>query len=366
MASIGGLRGTHLEASVNGTMRAVLAILLFAVTASACASGGHETRRGPVAATSAATGASTPTPAPSPSAQAEDSQAVTPAEAADLVRKILRTDDAVRASGDEFYALQQVRDAQNQITATAFQSTGMKPPRYTWGAPRVLVPRLDRFPYWFAAVVERRDASGANRTAVLVFMKQYEVSRWQLSFVSLLYPGTKLPDVSLDSQGYATPLATRDDSIAISPHLMAPLHATIAEEGPGGFAADLIAAGPQTTGYFTEVEKIQPESKWRGYLYDSLFAATAFPIYALRTTDGGAVILYSLTRTTLRQAKIKHADGLVPVPKEVRWAVGSVVVPNMLRVVETQQYVSHVSRRGAAEPAKIIGFDGAATGVSYK
>ncbi|MEV7965183.1 hypothetical protein AB0O34_04285 [Sphaerisporangium sp. NPDC088356] len=351
---------------MNRTMRAVLAMFLFAATASACASSGHEIRRSPVAATSAATGASTPAPSPSSSPQVGDTPAVTPAEAAEQVHLILATDDALRASGDEYPARQQVRDAQSLFTATAFQSTGMKPPRYTWGRPKLLVPRLDRFPYWFAAVVERRDESGASRTAVLAFMKQYDVSRWQLSFASLLYPRTKLPEVSLDPQGYATPLATRDDSIAISPHLMAPLHATIAEEGPGGFAAGLIAAGPQTTGYFTEVEKIQSESKLRGFLYDSLFAATAFPIYALRTTDGGAVILYSLTRTTLRQAKIKHADGLVPVPKDVRWAVGSVVVPNMLRVIETQQYVSHVSRRGAAEPAKIIGFDGAATGVSYK
>ncbi|MEU8268506.1 hypothetical protein AB0B89_15215 [Sphaerisporangium sp. NPDC049002] len=351
---------------MNRTMRAVLAMFLSAVTAAACASGGHEIRRSPVAATSASTGASTPVPSPSASPTATDSPAVTLTEAADVMREILQTDDVLRASGDESYALQQVQGAQSLITATAFQSTGMKPPRYTWGRPKLLVPQLDRFPYWFAAVVERRDADGASRTAVLAFMKQYEISRWQLSFASLLYPGTKPPEVSLDSRGYATPLATRDDSIAISPHLMAPLHATIAEEGPGGFAAGLIAAGPQTTGYFTEVKKIQPEAKLRGFLYDSLFAATAFPIFALRTTDGGAVILYSLTRTTLRQAKIKHADGLVPVPKEVRWAVGSVVVPNTLRVVETQQYVSHVLRRGAAEPAKIIGFDGAATGVSDK
>ncbi|MCW2877045.1 MAG: hypothetical protein JWQ95_1145 [Sphaerisporangium sp.] len=361
MASMGVLRALIGEASVKRIMRVALALSVFAGAMSACSSGGPRIQQSPVAATSPATTASMPSPSPSATAEGP---AVTQAEAARVVHTILQADDTARASGAEFYALGETRDAQALITATAFQSTDLTPPRYTWGRPTLLVPRLDRFPYWFAAVVERHDASGKSRTAVLAFMKQYESSRWQLSFASLLYPGTKPPAVSLDLQGYATPLATRDDTIAISPHLMAPLHATIAEEGPGGFAADLIAAGPQTTGYFTEVKKVQPEFKWRGFLYDSLFAATAFPIYALRTTGGGALILYSLTRTTLRQAKAKVAEGLVPVPKDVRWAVDSPVVRLKLRVIETQQYVSDVARKGAAEPAKIIGFDGAPTGVS--
>jgi hypothetical protein len=345
-------------------MRVVLASCLLVVSALACSSGGSQNGRGPAAAVSAAapaTSASPPPASPSPSAEGPG---VTLAEAAKVLHTILRTDDAARAYGAEKYAQDETRDAQRLMTVTDFQSTGGKPPRYTWGTPTLLVPRLDRYPHWFAAVVERKDSGGHARTAVLGFMQQYETSRWQFGFASLLYPGTEPPDVSLDTQGYATPLATRDDTIAISPHLMAPLHATIAEEGPGGFAAGLIAAGPQTTGYFTEVEKVQPDFKWRGLLYDSLFAATAFPIYALRTSDGGAVILYSLTRTTLWQAKAKSAEGLVPVPKDVRWAVDGPVVRRKLRIEETQQYVSHVSRRGATEPAKIIGFDGAPTSVS--
>ncbi|GGK64541.1 putative lipoprotein [Sphaerisporangium melleum] len=338
------------------TMRVALALFLLAGSLMACSS--------PPAPRS---GASSATPSASPTEAApREAPAVGLAEAGRVLREILAADDAARASGAESYALEQTRDAQRDLTRVAFTSTGLRPPRYTWGKPELLVPRLkaDRYPYWFAAVAERRDGHGRRRTAVLAFMKQYETSMWQLSFASLLYPGTSPPAVLLDDEGYATALATRDDSIAISPHLMAPLHATIAEEGPRGFAASLIAPGPQTTGYFDEVEKIQPDYRTRGLLYDSLFAATAFPIFALRTTDGGAVILYSLRRTTLRQAKIKSAEGLVPVPKAVRWAVPSQVVPSMLRMIETQQDVSQVARKGAAERARIIGFDGAATEVT--
>ncbi|MFC7386882.1 hypothetical protein [Sphaerisporangium rhizosphaerae] len=350
------------------TMRAALAPSLLAaamVTLVACSTPPAPTSRGAVPASASP---SAPAGSASPTSTAAEAPAVTLQEAGRVTREILAADDAARAAGAEFYAVDQSRDAQAPITVAAFESTGLRSARYTWGGPALLVPRLrpGRYPYWFAAIVERRDAKGQGRTAVLAFMKQYEAADWRLSFASLLYPGAEPPAVALDEDGYATPLATRDDSIAISPHLMAPLHATIAEEGPKGYAASLIGPGPQTTGYFDEVEKTQPEYKLRGFLYDSLFAATAYPIYALRTTDGGAAILYSLTRTTLRQAKTASAAGLVPVPKDVRWSVGSVVVPSMVRMVETQQYVSQVARRGSPERARIIGFDGAATSVTSR
>ncbi|MDH2427882.1 hypothetical protein [Sphaerisporangium sp. TRM90804] len=344
---------------MSRTMRGLLVLSLLLLAA--CSPGGGASPL-PAAVKPATSPAGTPTPSPAPSAEAH----VTLEDARRVLRVYLATDDVVRASGDLSFDLALARDGQAPFASTAFRSTSMRPPRYTWGEPRLLVPRLDRFPLWFAAVVERRGPGGEKRTAVMAFMKQYTTSRWLLSFSSLLEPGAAPPKVALDAEGYATPLPTRDDTVAISPHLMAPLHATIAEEGPGGFAASLIAAGPRTTGYFTQRGEDKPTAKWFGFLDESIFAATAYPIYALRTDDGGAVILYSLTRTTLRQAKMKHAQGLVPVPEDVRWAVGAPVVATMLRLVETHQYVSQVSRTGAAEPARVIGFDGAVTGVSQK
>ncbi|MEO3812948.1 hypothetical protein ABGB17_28430 [Sphaerisporangium sp. B11E5] len=342
-------------------VRAALATLLVAGAIVGCTSEPPAARRSP--------SPSAPL-SPEASPTTEEPPTVTLKEAAEVVRAVLATDDVVRAAGDEPYALAQRRDAQSPITVTEFRSTGLKPPRYTWGEPRLLVPRLDRFPLWFAALVERREPGGDRRTALLAFMRQYENSRWQLSFASLLYAATPLDvdgaplGVSLDEEGYATPLPTRDDTLAISPHLMAPLHATIAEEGPGGFAAGLIAAGPQTTGYFTEVGEAKPEAKRLGFLYDSIFGATEYPIYALRATDGGGVVLYSLSRTTNWQAQTANAIGVVPVPENARWSIGRPVVRRKLRVTETQQYVAHVQPRGATRLSEVVGYDGAVTGVS--
>ncbi|WP_214408634.1 hypothetical protein [Sphaerisporangium fuscum] len=349
---------------MNKTMRVALSPLLLAGLLAGCSAGGSADGRLPTASSSATT---VPAAATSPSAT-PDGPAVTLAEAGQEARKILKADEIIRAFGAESYALAQTADAQRQVTVADFQSTAMRPARYTWGDPTLLVPRLEagRYPYWFAAVAERRDAGGTSRTAVLAFMKSDERSRWQLRSVSLLYPGTKPPAITLDSEGYATALATRDESVAISPRLMAPLHATIAEEGPKGYAAQLITAGPQTTGYFAEVQKAQPAAKRQGLLYDSIFAATPYPIYALRAAGGGAVIIYSLRRTTSLQGETVSASGLVPVPKAVRWAVDhqAARVARKLRVVETQQYVSQVARKGATDPAKIIAFDGTPTTIT--
>ncbi|GII75349.1 hypothetical protein Sru01_03310 [Sphaerisporangium rufum] len=338
------------------------AMLVVGLAAGCSRNGAAPAAASPVPVTPSPAASAGPPVSPSPSATGP---AVTAAEAARVTREILAADDVLRVAGGERDALLQTRDGQRSIISAQFRSTGLAPRRFTWGEPKLLVPRLVRPPLWFAAVAERRDRGGGHpRTAVLVFMKESDTALWQLSFASLLYPGVSLPEVARDAEGYATALSTRDSTTAISPHLMAPLHATIAEEGPGGFAAGLIAAGPQTTGYFAEVQKITPDAKRRGFLYDSLFAATTFPIYALRTADGGALILYSLTRKTLTQAKTDNAFGLVPVPKDVRWAVKRPVVRSRLSVEQTQQYISHVRRKGAAEPARIIAFDGAPTRVS--
>jgi hypothetical protein len=285
---------------------------------------------------------------------------VTLDEARGLLDEALAADDVARANGDEHLALDLSRDAPNAITVATYRSSNMSPPRYTWGARTVIVPRLVTFPYWFAATAERRDSRGRTRTAMLVLMRDSEKSRWRIGFSSLLESGLEPPPVKLDADGYATALATRDESVMISPHLMGPLHATIAEEGPGGFAAGLIVSGAHTTGYFTQISADRQLAKLRDCMnYDSIFAATTFPVYALRTPDGGAVILYSLNRTTTWAPKLKCGEGKrLEIPAGARWMLKNPVVLKERRIVETQQYVSVVPAKNAGPTARIIAYDG--------
>ncbi|GAA0396473.1 hypothetical protein Acor_49270 [Acrocarpospora corrugata] len=331
--------------------RAIALVVLFAVAA--CTSAPPpQPHPSPVAATTAATAAPTPTPV-----------ALTFEDAATALREHLAADDVARVNGDERWALDLARDGQDLFTIAQYRTARMHPPRYTWGEPTLIVPRqYGNAPLWFAAVLERREDGGEPRKALLVFVKQGEI--WQNSFESLLE--ADLPPLKLDEEGHATALDARDQSIAISPYLMGPLHATIAEEGRAGYASGLIEPGPRTTGYFAEIKRNRKSFKSRGLAYDSLFAlAVGFPVYAVRTADGGGLVLYSLTRTTTWTAKLENAQGMhLEIPEEARWALRSDVIVKERRILETQQYVGAVPPKDSSAPAEVVGYDGLVTRAS--
>ncbi|GII53352.1 hypothetical protein Pth03_17410 [Planotetraspora thailandica] len=344
---------------MNGVARSALAVALLAGTAAACSSPAPaRPSASPAAATSSA-------PAASPSPEA---QAVTVQEATRALKTFLATDDVLRSAGADRWTLALTRDGQRPITAAQIHSYGATPPHYSWTRPRVFVPRQGaKTPLqWFAATAERHSSSGEVRTAVLAFTRPNPKSPWQNSFESLIYPGDKPPDVSLDADGYATALDSRDESIAISPNLMGPLHATVAEDGPRGFASGLIAPGPQTTGYSADIgaakEKAQSDD---GMQYQSLFAvATTYPVFALRTEGGGALMLYTLIRTSTWSPSqgLMFAKGRpVTVPAQARWMLKDPFIINERVIEETQQYVSAVPPKASTAPAYVIGYDGLVT-----
>ncbi|MCG5218480.1 hypothetical protein [Streptosporangium sp. KLBMP 9127] len=337
----------------NGRRRVFVPALSLMIVLSSCS--GAESgpaRSTPMAATGAASLATS-----APAAK------VTREQAGQALRRYLMTDDVLRAGGELRMALEIVRDGQTPLSTAAYRSSDLEPTRYTWGEPTLFVPRLDRAPYWFTAVVERREGD-ETRQALLTLVKEDDEGHWQLSFASLLFPGAELPEIALDAEGYATALATRDERIAISPQLMAPLHATVAEEGAKGFSAALIAPGAHTTGYSSEIAERRRQARHDGLNYDSIFGATSSPVFGLRTRDGGGLVQYALTRTTTLTAKVPSAPW-IEVPKAARWAVGdSAAVAKELRLVETHQYASVVPKSDSRRAADVIAFDGAVTRVT--
>ncbi|RBQ17036.1 hypothetical protein DP939_26465 [Spongiactinospora rosea] len=345
----------------------VATLMLLPVVLAACSAGGREAGgASPVAAT---------TPAATPGGTATASTAPVPVvtleEARRVVTRLLATDDVLRAGGELRMALEIVRDGQAALTTAAYRANDMEPPRYGWGDPVLYVPRLDRAPYWFTAVVERRDGPGGRereddaRSAVLTFMKENDESRWQLSFATLLYSGAEPPEVALDAEGYATALSTRDESLEISPQLMAPLHATVAEEGSQGFSAALIAPGEHTTGYSAEIAERKQQARHDGLNFDSIFGATKSPVFGLRTRDGGGFVQYAMTRTTTLSAKLPSAPWIA-IPQDARWAAEQPAMAKEMRIIETHQYAAEVPAKGSRRPAEVIAFDGAITRVSGK
>ncbi|OPG11738.1 hypothetical protein B1L11_18595 [Microbispora sp. GKU 823] len=303
-------------------------------------------------------------------------------EASRALDAFLDTDDVLRLAGADRWALLLTQDGQRPITIAGIHSQEGEPARYTWDRRTVLVPRQSgRSAVWFAATARRRDASGEVRTGVFTFVRQGQDGRWLNSFASLLYPGEKPPSVALDADGYATALESRDASVAISPNLMGPLHATVAEEGPKGYASGLIAPGPQTTGFYDEIVKTKVTAKADDCMvYESIFAsAPNYPTFALRTRDGGAMMLYTLIRTSSWTASaqpqgqpqgLKCAEGRpVAIPAEARWLLNpakNLFIRQKRQIVETQQYVSAVPPKASTAPAHVVGYEGFVTGGSNR
>ncbi|WP_066372922.1 hypothetical protein [Herbidospora mongoliensis] len=332
-------------------MRRALTLSAVVLLLAGCTTQAPAPRPSPVAATSK------PSPTPAPPALTIDEAA----EAADV---FLGADDVIRSMGDGRMALERARDGQDPLALAEYRSSENRPIRFSWGPRKLIVPRLPKgVTPWFAAVAERRHGK-ERQTSIMTFMKEGQF--WQRGFTTLLNGDAVLPEVETDAEGYATLLDARDQSIAISPNLLGPLHATVAEEGPKGFTSGLIEAGPLTNGFFDDIALQKKIYEKAGYDYISIFAAAAsYPVQAVRTADGGGLLFYTLTRTTQWIPVLPNAlGGHLPIPADAKWDLTTTEILKDRRIQETQQFLALVPPRTSEARAEIIAYDGRITQAS--
>ncbi|MGE5292874.1 MAG: hypothetical protein ACM3ML_37945 [Micromonosporaceae bacterium] len=292
------------------------------------------------------------------------------AAARQVFNTFVTTDDVARAAGDERLELTLVNNAQVPLTVATYETAayfGTPVPRYVYGTPRLYVPQMTGFPFWFAAVVRRAPLGGGPaRTAIMVFTRPAPDDSWQLSLSTLLLPGATLPPIAVDGSGHATALATFDHQLLVTPNSTGALQATVAEQGSDAPAAALIAPGPYTTGLHREILIAKHREIRKGLAYDSLLDGTTFPLYALRTTDGGGLILYSLNRNTviLRKGKQGRQIEIPQAFAPVLDAADNLVIRFELDTTETYQFATKVpAKRSGGAPAimRVIAADGGPT-----
>jgi hypothetical protein len=328
----------------------VLALALALAGAAGCSSGHAKTK--PAAAVS------TPDTTPPP-------EAVTPEMASAAFRSFVINDDVARASGDERLALWWTSEGQSQLTAAAFRramAAGQPVPRYRYDSPALYVPRLlpDGM-QWFVASARRTTLDGKDPHTVLMgFVRSKPTMRWRLSLLTLLDKKQKPPKIAVDDEGYAKPLATFDANLLIPPRVVPSIQATLAEEGPGNVAAKVMATGKHTTDFYTTDQKATKPKKSNGLKVDTVYSATAFPIFPLATADGGGLVLYALSRDAV-STKSKKKPGHVPIPKDAAPFVDAGLVHSELDVTQTLQFAALVppkplkdAKGGAASTAKAV------------
>jgi hypothetical protein len=322
---------------------------------------------------------------PVAAAAAPAPERLTPDVARQAFRDYVTNEDVARASGDERLALSWASEGQAQLIAAAFRKsafTGDPVPRYDYGAPRMYVPRLTTYPQWFVTVADRtprgarppagsrgKQAKTPRKTAIMAFIRWDPSSRWRLSLTTVVDDKAKLPQPVVDQEGFATALATFDSGLVIQPRGVPAIQATLAEEGPTSVAAKVMRTGRNTTDHYSQTRKAKKRAKDAGLAYDTVFRATGFPIFALRTTGGGGLVLYALEQNTVTYLR-NNKDGHLAIPRDAAHLLDTLVMKDQLDVSTTLQFaavVPPVATGRATQPkADVIASDGAVTAAVTK
>ena len=321
---------------------------------------------GSLLAAQGCTGSTAATPA------ASTAPALTLSTARQAFNTFITTDDIARASGDEWLEVSLVANGEVALTTAAYQDAdflGQRVPRYRYGTPRLYVPRLKGYPLWFMALVPRTPRGGGPaRTAIMVFNRPVSSEGWVLSSLTLLGQGQALPDIAVDSSGYATPLATYDGKLPVAPDAVGALQATVAQDGPHSSASAIVAGGPYTTGVHSQIIAAKQRATAQGYKDDALLNGNSDPVFALRTTSGGAFVTYTLnlnsvtlrTNTPVRQIQIPA--GYAPL------LAGKLILRNELDTTDTDEYAAVVPPKAPPgkpqPPVDVIAFNGGPTSAS--
>ena len=220
--------------------------------------------------------------------------------------------------GNAAQGLGVVADAQWSIVHAQYRAlttTGTPVPRYSYGTPTFYVPALSSYPQWFVVAVPVTPAAGAAAVnTVMAFDKLAPDQPWTLNGSAVL--DRPLPAIARDSDGYAVNVSTKDTSLLLPPNVVGATQAAVVDEGPTAPAAAVIANGPQTTGMYTAQTAQGNSYTAQGLSYQWLLEGAAVPQFDLRTTDGGALVIYTMYLNTTIEHPGNVFGARIPIPAD--------------------------------------------------
>jgi hypothetical protein len=287
----------------------------------------------------------------------------TPATAMRVFNSYVTAEKVALANHDEMLALSLATSAEYSLVTASFSiaaRSGQAVPAAVYGQPALYVPRQTTYPQWFAAVAPQHPAAGGpSRTAVLIFDRAHARSAWALSGSVLLDPGAPALKVATSSSGYATALPASDQALKVRPDIVGAMHATVVDDGPASEATAAVASGPQTTGLYSANSTAAHQATALHESYQWQMEGTSYPEFALRTTDGGALVFYTMylntsTATSKPPAHSKAPLPTIPVPApfQALLKANQPSLHHQLTADQTLQFVA-LDPPGTAQAAKI-------------
>lgn len=163
-----------------------------------------------------------------------------------------------------------------------------------------LIPEQRGWPKWFAAdTANNRD----HDRWLISFTRDGADQPWKASYLTILKPA-KMPKFAMDKDGHAEDVPVQTTELAMPPASVADNYTGYLDSGrPEGFAD-----GPYTSQLRDAREKGKKTDKYVTQYADQAVSARQYPPLALRTADGGALVLF----TTQQSWKVTAARGTPP------------------------------------------------------
>ena len=260
------------------------------------------------AALAAAGCTSTAAPAGAGSRAGSGTPEVTTAQAGQVFASYVAVADRAASTGDASLALSNVTGVQKLTIATqlkAAQSGTGALARYRYGTPAFDLPRQHGYPRWFVASVTRslvgRGGSPGGTAGLslapagqvlMVFQQGSATGPWLLSSTSQLPAGASVPPLATDGAGYVATVPLNSGAQLARPDSTGALQAAVVDDGPASPATKVVAAGNLTTGIYAAARAAFTAPA--GDLYQWELEGTHYANFALRTADGGALVLYGM------------------------------------------------------------------------
>ncbi|MBC6456810.1 hypothetical protein [Actinomadura sp. HBU206391] len=241
---------------------------------------------------------------------------LTLSEAREVLNKYESTNNQANKALDDKLLASAETGAQLDMDTAAYKlrrATKQSFTQFNYAKPAFFIPRLNSHPRWFAVGAASREARTGSRKGTgrqralehqhaLLFVQDKAGAAWRLAADP--YPtGGPIGGVAVDKDGYATSVSAGDQQLALAPSKIAAAHAALLTSGPKSPAAAGIGAGPHTTQAYEALKKATSQFSRVGVGLTSLFAPSTAPVYALRTTDGGALVWYVLQQNERYTAK---------------------------------------------------------------
>lgn len=286
-----------------------MALATLALTVSACASGTSGTSGGTPAAGAGANAANVT------GAGGSAGTAVTAAQARQVFDSYVSATASALAGGDKKAALALTTGVQSDTVTAQFEAaayTHAKLSSYQYGTPVFYRPALTSYPQWFVASVPRTapaapapaSTAGVQLStrgqALLVFSKAGPGSPWLLASSVQLAPGQSLPTLAESANGDAESVPLDNSTTLAEPQVTGPLQAAVVDDGPASAAMRAVAAGPLTTGIYAYQD--HPAARYAapsGDVRQWALEGSNYATFALRTADGGALVLYAMYLNTI-------------------------------------------------------------------